>query len=165
MLCNNQQTLGYVILGCKVALNKKRFTWRHNSFLTNLANSIPRDNGMTILADIPGYPSPCIVSGKNFRPDMIIKIKRKLWIVELSVDFETNLMENISKKNIKYNLHYGLVSKLRNTYKKVYYLNLSMGGIGVFYKSEPNLKKLYSDLKCDKDSVSYIISKLMNVCI
>ena len=40
------------------------------------------------------FASPSIISGDEQRPDMIIKRNNDLWILELSVGFETNLEKN-----------------------------------------------------------------------
>ena len=38
--CNNPQTLGHVVTGCVMALNEKRYNYRHDSILLNIIRSI-----------------------------------------------------------------------------------------------------------------------------
>ena len=38
--CGNTQTLFHVLSGCQVALDQGRFTWRHNSVLSNIISLI-----------------------------------------------------------------------------------------------------------------------------
>ena len=79
---------------CAVFLREKRYTWRHNSVPLNIANSITRDQNITLYVDLDMFASPSIISGDEQRPDMIIKGNNDLWILELSVGFETNLEKN-----------------------------------------------------------------------
>ena len=51
-------------------------------------------------------------------PDMIIKRNNNLWILELSVGFETNLEKNRNAKNLRYNT---LIQRLK---KRIGKLNL-----------------------------------------
>ena len=71
------------------------------------------------------FASPSIISGDEQRPDMIIKRNNDLWI---SVGFETNLEKNRNAKNLRYNT---LIQRLKTTYKKVKFINLSLSVIGV----------------------------------
>ena len=51
---------------------------------------------------MPGYLSPSILAGK-VRPDMLLITADKcLYIIELTVDFETNLDNNAQQKEIKH---------------------------------------------------------------
>ena len=94
-----QQTLGHVVGVCVVFLQEKWYTWRHNTVLLNIANSIPRDQNVTLYVDLDMFALPSIISGDEQRPDMIIRTNNNLWILELSVSFETNLEKNRNAKN------------------------------------------------------------------
>ena len=74
------------------------------------------------------FASPSIISGDDQRPDMIIKRNNHLWILELWVGFETNLEKYRNAKNLRYNT---LIQRLKTTYKKVKFINLSLSVIGV----------------------------------
>ena len=44
-----------------------------------------------------------IINGESLRPDMLLRIEDKcLYIIELTVGFETNLERNAERKEIKY---------------------------------------------------------------
>ena len=93
--------------------------------MLNNANSIPRNQNITLYVDLDMFALPSIISGDEQRPDMIIKRNNDLWI---SVGFETNLEKNRNAKNLRYNT---LIQRLKTTYKKVKFINLSLSAIGV----------------------------------
>ena len=69
---------------------------------------------------------------------MIIKRNSNLWILELSIGFETNLEKNRNAKNLIYNT---LIQCLKGTYRKVKFINLSLGAILILIlASTPSLK-------------------------
>ena len=55
------------VAGCRTYPKDGRFTWRHNSALQ--FQSIV---GSTLYVDLPGFPSPCILTKYAFRPDLLI---------------------------------------------------------------------------------------------
>ena len=76
------------------------------------------------------FASPSIISGDA---NMIMKRNNDLWILELSVGFETNLEKNSNAKNLKYNT---LIQRLKATYRKIKFINLSLGAIDIYSKSQ-----------------------------
>ena len=106
------------------------------------------------------FASPSIVSGDEQGPDMIIKRNNDWWILELSVGFETNLENNRNAKNLRYN---ALIQRLKTTYRKVKFINLSFGAIVVYSKSQSTFSDLFSDLEVDKALSSYELWKISNV--
>ena len=130
--------------------------------LLNIANSIPRDQNITLYVDLDMFPSPSIISGDEQRPDIIIKRNNDLWILELSIGFETILEKNRNAKNLRYNT---LIQRLKTMYRKVKFINLSLGAIGVYSKSQDTFSDLLSNLEVDKAHSSYVLSKISNVCI
>ena len=69
---NKPQTLGHVVAGYSVHLNKKRYNYRHDSVLLNIVKSIKSSEVRRIYADLEGYMSPSIISGEEKCPDTII---------------------------------------------------------------------------------------------
>ena len=67
--CLLPETLLHVVAGCKVCLEQGRYTWWHNSVLSFLATSLKVVEGSSLYADIPGFPSPSIITGDDLRPD------------------------------------------------------------------------------------------------
>ena len=131
--CLLPETLLHVVAGCKVYLEQGRYTWRHNSVLSFLATSLKVVEGSSLYADIPGFPSPSIITGDALRPDLLLKTKDNcLYILELAIGFEKNLSNNAERKRLKYSR---LVSDLRSQYKSVTFVNLSMSSLGIYANS------------------------------
>ena len=54
------------------------------------------------MLDIPGYKSPSTITGDCFRPDLLLSFSNKcLYIVELTVGYETNLEKNAEAQESK----------------------------------------------------------------
>ena len=99
--CLCPETLLHVVAGCQSYL--ERFTWRHDSILNFLAKSFKTVNMCEIFSDLSGYKSPSIITGDSYRPDLLlITPKKSPYVVELTVGFETNLNNNVKRKEKKY---------------------------------------------------------------
>ena len=136
--CNKPQTLGHVVAGCSVHLNEKRYNYRH-LVLLNIVKSIKNSEVRRIYADLEGYISPSIISGEDKRPDIIIVERDNVCIFELSIGFETNISTNSERKMNNYSQ---LLEDLKSRYKKVKFINLSMGAIGIYGDTCFNLKSV-----------------------
>ncbi|XP_028419269.1 uncharacterized protein LOC114545096 [Dendronephthya gigantea] len=68
--CLNPESLLHVVAGCQFYL--ERFTWRHNSILNFLADTLQSVNDCTLYADIPNFKSPTIITGDTYRPDLLL---------------------------------------------------------------------------------------------
>ena len=101
--CFQSESLLHVVAGCKTYLNEGRFTWRHDSALNFPASSLQCLNHCTFYVDLPEYLSPSLITGDDLRPDMLISTPcDTLYVIELSVGFETNLKNNANRKFTKY---------------------------------------------------------------
>ena len=160
LFCSEKQTLGHVIGGCAIALQQKRYNWRHDSVLLNIIKSLSPLNGAEIFCDIEGYKNPSIITGLAERPDLLLKKGSKLLILELTVGFETNLLNNYNRKKERYER---LLNELSNTYE-IIYTNLSMGAIGVICKNS-NLCRGLESFELNKESINFIVKRIANVCI
>ena len=49
--------------------------------------------------------------------------------------------------------------------RQVEYINLSMGGIGIYGMSCANIKTSLKDLGMDEKEITYLLEKIVNVCI
>ena len=159
--CHNVQTLGHVVGGCKTFLEELRYNWRHDSILQSICSFIPRNEMISVYADIPGYPSPSVITGDDKRPDIIVKNSDTTWVLELTAGYETNIQKNFERKNATYST---LLSELSVHFSNVTYVNLSMGACGVVGK-DSNLLKFMKDLRLRPEDTAYHISKIMNICI
>ena len=133
-VCLNTQTLQHLVSGCKIHLNEKRYTWRHDSILTTIATYLKNTHGNFIYyADIHGFDSPSVIAGEEQRPDIIIPDTNKLYVIELTVGFETRISINAERKLKHYE---NLCKELRNTFQSVTHINLSMGALGLVGKKQ-----------------------------
>ena len=121
--CHHNQTLSHVVAGCKSPLDQGRYTWRHDSVLSYIANTLIRFC-KNVYADIPSFASPCIVTGNHERPDIVLFQQKVVTIVELTTGFETNMEGNSKSKRDKYKT---LISNLLPKYNDVRYVNVSIG--------------------------------------
>ena len=98
--CLCPESLLHVVSGCKSYLEEERYTWRHNSALHFVASTLQSVRYSSLYADLPGFLSPCIITGDQLRPDMLLSIgKTTLYMIELTVGFETNLNSNAERKH------------------------------------------------------------------
>ena len=98
--CLNQESLLHVVAGCQSYLD--RFTWRHNSIINFLAQTLQSVNGYNLFADVPGFRHPSIITGDRYRPDLLLTSSNNslLYLVELTVGYESNLESNITGKTL-----------------------------------------------------------------
>ena len=90
-------------------------------------------------SDLEGYISPSIISGEDKRVDIVIVERDTVYIFELTISFETNISTNSERKKNNYSQ---LLEDLKSRYKKVKFINLSMGAIGIYGDSCFNLKSV-----------------------
>ncbi|CAB3996669.1 Hypothetical predicted protein [Paramuricea clavata] len=94
--CLAPVTLLHVVAGCQSYL--ERFTWRHDSVLNFLATNLQTVSGSHLYVDLSGYKSPSIITGDTYRPDLLLSTSTgTLYIVELTVGFESNLQKNVEQ--------------------------------------------------------------------
>ena len=160
--CLISETLLHVA-GCKTYLEEGRYTWRHNSALHFIASTMKDIKDTSLFFDLPGFLSPCIITGEQFRPDMHLSTANNiLCIIELTVGFETNIDKNASRKNEKYR---SLKQDLSSNYHEVKFINISISSLDIFGNSCDAYIQLYNDLDFDKKHLKYILKKLTTVII
>ena len=161
VLCGNGQTLGHVIGGCEVSLREKRYNWRHDSILLHMANILSKVKDLVVYCDIDTFQCPTIITGEEYRPDIVIKINNTVVLLELTAGYETN----IEKNGIRKQAHYKpLIDKLKGEYI-VKFVNLSMGAIGIIGEHAKNIKSTFLDIGVEKTEANFIINRIINVCI
>ena len=114
-----------------------------------------------IYADLPSFPSPSLISGDTFRPDLILHNKHTnaIYILELTVGFESNLSER------KLNKYRPLVLSLSSSYQKVKFVNVSMSALGAIDSSRDSLTELLEDLDFHEKLYRCLIWKIMKIAI
>ena len=100
---------------------------------------------------------------RSLRPDLLLLTENKsLYILELTLGFETNIQINCNRKAAKYS---SLFSELSPCYNSVTFINLFIGAIGAMGSSCASFFSLLNDLGFDKTIQKRIIMKTMNVAI
>ena len=140
--CLNPESLLHVVAGCNSYLN--RFSWRHDSVLNFIANFLRPMIFNNLYVDIPGFLNPSIVTGDKYRPDLLLTTKDNcLYILELTVGYETNLRNNIKRKQEKYK---EVIKEQKKHFKSVEFINLSISALGVFDKESSAFLKMLNRL-------------------
>ena len=161
--CQLPETLLHVVAGCKTYLEEGRYTWRHNSALQILAEYFKTIPESSLYADLSGFLSPSIITGDTFRPDLLLlTTNNRLFILELTVGFETNLDVNAKRKREKY---LPLTRHLQSSFKSVHFVNLSISSLGIFGLSCSSFIDMCNALDVDEKHLRYLISKLSNTII
>ena len=75
--CLQSESLLHVVAGCKSYLEQGRYTWRYNTVLKFLAQTLPSLQQSKLYVDLPCYLSPSILTGESLRPDMLLSIEDK----------------------------------------------------------------------------------------
>ena len=122
--CGNTQTLLHVLSNCGVALEQGRYTWRHDSVLSNIIALIRPQlvNGSRLFSDLPGLHAPGggtippHVLVTNLRPDIFIvnETSREVILFELTCPWDANIDRSHAFKEDKYA---PLIADLSRTYK------------------------------------------------
>ena len=115
---------------------------------------------MQAFVDIEGFPNLLIITGDEQRPDLAIVKIGDLLLSELTVGFETNIKKNFDRKVKRYQQ---LLAKLSNKYK-VYYVNLSLGAIGIIGKDSLIMTAM-GNFDLSKETLNFIVNRTINVCI
>ena len=158
IFCDQQQTPGHVIGGCKIALLESRYNWCHDSIRLNIYKTI-KSQGLQAFVDIEVYPNPSIIMEAEQRPDFADVKHDNLLLLELTAGFETNIKKNFNRKAKRYQQ---LLAKLSNKYK-VYYVNLSLGAIGIIGKDSLIMTAM-GNFDLSKETLNFIVNRT-NVCI
>ena len=177
LFCNENQTLQHVVSACRISLAEKRWNWRHDSVLINIARFLAKIPTAKVYCDIENseFLTPSVITGDMERPDIVVIKDRKCMLLELTVGFETNLEKNSKRKIERYR---NLINRLKATYQ-VQYIDLSMGAIGVIGRGNKEFQKIFKtlgltyldfqkaivELGLDANESSYLVRKIINICI
>ena len=147
-----------------------RFTWRHDSILNFIAETLQTTCAAQIYADLPGFRTPSIISGDTYRPDLLLLtpddrpdlllLTPELDIVELTVGFETNLHNNVERKKAKYE---DLIEEMKDNFVSVKVVNLSISCLGVFDRECRTFLEMLDTLGLGESYQRYCIKKIMSM--
>ena len=161
--CLLPETLLHVVSGCNTYLVQGRYTWRHDSILNFLASSFQSVRDSIIYADLPGFLNPCVITGDSLRPDLLLVLPNKcLYILELTVGFESNIRKNSHRKHTKY---HDLIKQQEHLFTEVKYVNLSVSTLGVFDQLSLSFLDMLKDLNYDSSTRNYITRKITTIAI
>ena len=101
-LCGNKQTLLHILNNCEVALRLRRYNKRHDRIL-DLIN-LPATFHFTVDLTDHTYRFPCHITITTLRPDLVLwsDSSRQLYIVELTICYETGFTEAAERKMRRY---------------------------------------------------------------
>ena len=92
----------------------------------------------------------------------ISPLARLLYIIELTVGFETNINLNADRKKDKY---MQLTRDLSSKYRSVKFSNRSISSLGIFGKSRNSFIAMCNDLNIDKQQLNYGLRKTTTIII
>ena len=161
--CLLPKTLLHVVSGCNTHLIQGRHTWRHDSILNFLVLSFQSIRDSIIYVDLPGFINPSAITGDNLRPDLLLALPNKsLYILELTVGFESNIRKNSRRKHTKYN---DIIRQHEQLFSEVKYINLSVSALGVFDQLSQSFLEMLKDLNYNPSTRNYIIRKIIIIAI
>ena len=110
-LCSNHGTLEHILNFCSVSLRQGRFTWRHNSVLNHIANTILQNKppNLEVFSDVAGLdinggtiPPDVLVT--QSRPDLVLLSRHEkiICLLELTCSFERNAQAANLRKSTRY---------------------------------------------------------------
>ena len=117
-----------------------------------------------LYADVNGFLSPSIITGENCRPDLLFLIQSKcLYVVELTVGFESNRNDSAVRKKEKY---LNLIKEMSRNYRCVKFVNLSISSLGVFSDECSTFLDIMNDIGIEKKQQHFVLIKTMiNIAI
>ena len=128
--CLSPETFQHVVSSCNSYLADGGYTWRHNSVLLFLARSFSSLQNCSLYADLPFFLSSSLITNDSLRPDLaLISPDNALYLLELTVGFETNIEKNSNSKATKYKPP---LRDLNYRYRSINFVNISMSALGIF---------------------------------
>ena len=95
--CLKTEALQHAVCNYTTYLEEGRHTWRHSSILLYLAKALSLLSNCSLCADLPSFLSPNIITGDSLRPDLVLATDATLYILELTVGFESNIEVNADR--------------------------------------------------------------------
>ena len=103
------------------------------------------------------------MTGDSLRPNLLLVTRDKcLYILELTVGFESNLRNNSHRKQLKYKT---LIREQQKNFNNVRFVNLCMSALGVFDHLTKSFLEMLQDLKFDVTTRNFIIRRTMTIAI
>ena len=172
----NKGTLCHILNSCPAFLGEKeRYTWRHNSVLTYIAECLKDSSkeNLEIYADIPGHSLngttiPPSIAVTASRPDLVVidNTEKSVYLFELTVCFESE--KNIdAAHNRKYERYSGLAEDIKENGYKCYNIPFEIGSRGhLTTKNRCTLATMHSLCKPSSNFKTFLrnVTKTSLVC-
>ena len=106
--------------------------------------------------------NPAVITGEENRPDMnVTQTESTIFVLELTVGFETNIGLNTKRKANKYK---EMLKSLENKFEKVNFGNLSMGVLSIV-GAHSSVNITPRALGFQQQEIASLIKKIMCCCI
>ena len=161
LLCEKHpQTQHHILNNCSKAVSEGRYTWRHDSVLHTMAYHLKGlvAKGYELFVDIPEYKTPGNLFNSQ-RPDIALKHGNNVYVIELTICFETNFEKSRNYKKTRYE-HLELNLKDSKNILRIFYIEFS--SLGFSSPSIIELTRLLRELHID---VKRMIEISSEVCI
>ena len=159
-LCRgSRQTLEHVLNNCPKALELRRYSKRHDEVLGVVGEFIQSHlpPGFSVIIDLPSesYSFPNHISPTNLRPDIVwwCDKTRELWLLELTVSYETRVADAAARKTGKY---LDLVEAVRGAGYRAELITLEVGSRGMLS---------VEDLVGVKDALHVSTKEITTLCL
>ena len=161
--CLVPESLLHIVAGCSTYLNEGRYTWRRNSVLQFIASTFQTIKGASLFADLLGFVTPSVSTGDSLRPDLLLEVHNKcLYILELTIGYETNFTSNIACIDRKYQ---DLIRTLKYQHNNAKFINLSVSTLGVLSSHSTDFITMLREHSIDDRHLTYIQRKLSTIAI
>ena len=128
-------------------------------------NFIKGAKNIKIRCDIEGYMKPSVITGVGNRPDIIVtQNESTIFVLELTVVFETNVDLNTKRKANKYK---EMLKSLENKSEKANFVNFSMGALGIVrgHSNVSNMLKALTENRISNSKDYVLLYKRNVLCI
>ena len=146
-LCEKRETLHHTLNNCDTML--ERYTWRHNSILSYMYNTIKGSvsDEINIYVDLPfqhegASTIPLHIAITKQKPDLVVinNTQKHITIMELSVPFESNIDSTHNRKVERYQ---HLISDIEQNGYEVVYFPIEIGSRAYISKENNHRLKTF----------------------
>ena len=108
-LCGNRESTHHCLSNCKVFLNQKQYTWRHDSLIKYIVDFLDISK-VSVFSDIPGFQTtnggslPADMAVTTLKPDVVLLDHKEkiIHLFGLTVNWESNYEKNNTYKSNTY---------------------------------------------------------------
>ena len=145
-----------------MALEQGRYTWRHDSILITIIHHFKAivNEDLRLFADCPNSGTVCTSTlFQTSRPDLVVVVKDAIYVIELTVPYETNCKKAKRRKEERYK---NLRSELIMTCSTFEVITLEVTTLGFVSKDINRFRRLLRTLDLNEER---IVKKCMEVAL